>query len=245
MPINFNLSEFNYNNIFIETGTYIGEGVKKAISSGFTKIISIELDKKRYEICKNKFENNDNVEIILGDSGKVLPNILKNINQPCTFFLDAHYCVDNAEISEKWCPLNEELDAIRNHHIKNHTILVDDIRCMDNSGLMVNNINDYFKINEIKIKEVIHKFNDIYLKTKEQFMNLIDINTDYTLEIINPDTGIRYIKINNNYNINYNDLIEIGFIGKNNLLNKINEINSNYIISYIDGCEKNDVLVAR
>ena len=244
MPINFNLKKY-MNDIFIETGTYIGEGVQKALDSGFSQIYSIEIDPDRYNKCKEKFKDFDNVEILLGDSGKVLPDLLNKINKRATFWIDAHYCVDNAEISEKWCPINEELDAIKNHHIKNHTILVDDWRCMDNSGLMVNNINEYFKTNEIKFKEIIHKFNDIYLKTKEQFMNLINTHIDYTLEIINHDTGIRHINIKKRNNINYNDLIEIGFIGKNNLLNKINEINSNYIISFIDGCEKNDVLVAR
>ena len=43
MPIKFDLKEFNNNNIFLETGTYIGEGVKKGLDSGFKNIISIEL----------------------------------------------------------------------------------------------------------------------------------------------------------------------------------------------------------
>lgn len=135
MPINFDLKQFNTNSIFLETGTYIGEGVNKALESGFKNIISIELDSKRFESCTEKFKENKNVIIKRGDSGKILRDVITNINEPITFFLDAHYCADDAEISDKWCPLKEELTAIKNHHIKTHTILIDDWRCMDNTHI--------------------------------------------------------------------------------------------------------------
>ena len=131
MPINFNLKKY-MNDIFIETGTYIGEGVQKALDSGFSQIYSIEIDPDRYNKCKEKFKDFDNVEILLGDSGKVLPDLLNKINKRATFWIDAHYCADGAVIGDKWCPMKEEFDAIKNSKIKNHTILVDDWRCMDN-----------------------------------------------------------------------------------------------------------------
>ena len=34
MPLKFDLSKYNNNNIFIETGTYIGHGVNSAINAG-------------------------------------------------------------------------------------------------------------------------------------------------------------------------------------------------------------------
>ena len=113
MPINFDLSLFNNNKIFIETGTYNGDGVELALNNGYEEIISIEFDKKRYEYCKSKFKEYKNVKIIYGDSGLVLSDILKNINQSITFFLDAHYCGDGAEIADKWCPLEKELESIK------------------------------------------------------------------------------------------------------------------------------------
>jgi hypothetical protein len=60
---------------------------------------------------------------------------MKKINEPCTFFLDAHYCGESltlgVAIADKWCPMNEELEAINNHHINTHTILIDDMRCIN------------------------------------------------------------------------------------------------------------------
>jgi hypothetical protein len=139
MPIKFDLNKFNNNRIFIETGTYVGNGVKKALNSGFKRIFSIELDKKRYLECNRKFKDNKNIKILHGDSGIVLKRLLSLIKEPCTFFLDAHYCGEAleecVEIADKWCPMSEELDAILNHPIKTHTILIDDMRCIDNTHI--------------------------------------------------------------------------------------------------------------
>lgn len=135
MPIKFNLAKYNNNKVFIETGTYIGDGVRSALKAGFERIISIELDTKRYLAAKKQFKGYENVKIIRGDSGIILPQILKDINEPCTFWLDAHYCGEalelGIEIADKWCPMSEELGAIKNHHIKSHTIIIDDMRCID------------------------------------------------------------------------------------------------------------------
>ena len=57
MPIKFDLQQFYAKDrIFIETGTYIGDGVKTALRSGFEYIYSIELDTDRYNKCKQMFE---------------------------------------------------------------------------------------------------------------------------------------------------------------------------------------------
>ena len=139
MPIKFDLTKFNNNRIFIETGTFIGDGVKKALSSGFKKVFSIELDKKRYLNCNRKFKDNKNVKILYGNSGIVLKRLLSLINEPCTFFLDAHYCGEDltlgVAIADKWCPMEEELEAINQHNIKTHTILIDDMRCINNTHI--------------------------------------------------------------------------------------------------------------
>ena len=132
MPIKFDLTKFP-NKYFIETGTYLGEGIEKAlVSKSFKEIYSIEIDRLRHISVKEQYTYYDNITVIRGDSSRVLPALLKQINEPCTFWLDAHYMGDDGEYGKKWCPLVEELKAIKNHHIKNHTILIDDYRCMDN-----------------------------------------------------------------------------------------------------------------
>ena len=117
------------NRVFVETGTYIGDSVQMALDAGFEKIYSIELSKKYYKIAKDRFNYFENVEIIHGDSSEILPILIKNINEPITFWLDAHYSKGDTALGKYCSPLMIELEQIRKTGIKNHTIMIDDIRC--------------------------------------------------------------------------------------------------------------------
>ena len=117
------------NDFFIETGSFIGDAINSAIITGFQTIISIELADKYYNIAKNRFKDNNSVTIYQGESHKLLPNILKNIDTNITFWLDGHHSGGDTGLGEYWAPLMQELDAIKNHHIKTHTIIIDDMRC--------------------------------------------------------------------------------------------------------------------
>lgn len=117
------------NPVFIETGSHTGDGIQAAIDAGFQKIISIELSNHFYNVCKNRFRDNPKVQLIEGDSFKVLPDIIKNIDSRITFWLDGHYSCGNTAKGEYWAPLMQELDVIHDHHIKIHSIMIDDMRC--------------------------------------------------------------------------------------------------------------------
>lgn len=119
------------NPVFIETGSYGGDGIKAALEAEFPQIISIELAEKYYNLCKERYPQS-NVRLIFGDSLLVLPELLPTINERCTFWLDGHLCGDDTAKGVKAVPLIEELFAIGKHHIKNHTILIDDIRLLRN-----------------------------------------------------------------------------------------------------------------
>ena len=121
------------NPIFIETGSYVGMGIDAALEAGFKKIISIEVNDYFYQFCKGKYLYQDKVHLWFGDSILVLPKVLKEINQRCTFWLDAHYMSDpHTEGGMMPVPLMEELKIIKQHSIKGHTILIDDIRLLRN-----------------------------------------------------------------------------------------------------------------
>lgn len=123
------------NTIFIETGTFQGQGVNRALQMGYKKIHSIELDSELFKFCSKKFKDNQNVTIYQGDSGIVLENVLKNITESATVFLDAHYCGvgSNTGLGEVWIPIEKEITALKNHSINTHIIIVDDLDAMDNS----------------------------------------------------------------------------------------------------------------
>ena len=127
MPASRELFQKYMNPIFIETGTYYGDGVQQAIDAGFKVICSIELSPNLYSHCIERF-NSDNVFLSLGDSAKVLPILLKEINEPITFWLDGHYSGEGTAMGSQNTPLLSELDIIKNHPIKNHTIMIDDLR---------------------------------------------------------------------------------------------------------------------
>lgn len=120
---------FVLNPIFIETGSYIGDGIQAAIDSGFKEIHSIELSEKYYNICKERFKNNKNVTIHFGDSGVVLEDLIRNIDNGITFWLDGHYSSSDTACARDYCsPIQQELSCIRRHIRPDHVIMIDDMK---------------------------------------------------------------------------------------------------------------------
>ena len=113
---------------FVETGTYGGDGLQKALNAGFQEARSIEFDDHLVSGSRNRFANRANIKIYHGDSSKDLWNVIKDIDEPITFWLDAHIFPPRAD-GGKNCPLIEELEQIKQHPIKNHIILIDDMHC--------------------------------------------------------------------------------------------------------------------
>jgi hypothetical protein len=158
MPL-INLKKFS--KIFVETGAYHGDTIRKAIDSGYEEIHSIEINDFYYQKNKINFEFNKNVYLHKGDSSLILFDVIEDINDQITFWLDGHYMSqdknqkENQTQSKKIYPILEELDLISLHKIKNHVIMIDD---------MLDVIN-YIDINTIKEK-------------------ILNINKDYKITLI-------------------------------------------------------------
>lgn len=130
-------------NTLIETGTLFGDMVF-AMREVFSKIVSIELGSELYLQAISRFWKMSNVDIIQGDSGKVFPAILPQIEEPCLFWLDGHYSAGITAKGQLETPIIEELQAIFNHPEKtNHVILIDDARCFTGQ-------NDYPELSHLK-----------------------------------------------------------------------------------------------
>jgi len=119
--------------VLVETGTYMGDMVE-AQKRRFKKIFSIELGVDLFNKAKTRFNNDKNVVIIQEDSGKVLPKVLLDLNEPAIFWLDGHYSAGITAKGDKECPIFEELDAIFNSKKFNHILLIDDARCFNGDG---------------------------------------------------------------------------------------------------------------
>ena len=142
--------EFAYNRYFVETGSFGGDSIEKALRAGFQFIRSIDLNKGNVEYCKARFSNDSSkVSMFLGDSGALLFEMIQDINEPITFWLDAHVFPPLQGGFEN-TPLLAELEQIALHPIKTHTILIDDLHCCGTLAF------DYIIENEIKdqIREI-------------------------------------------------------------------------------------------
>lgn len=131
MPSTIKLFERHNNNlVFVETGTLEGESVKSALFAGYKEIYSVELAEKYYLYSKDLFKYQDNIHIIYGDSVKVLAQILPKIESSITFWLDAHYSGGDTTFADVLYPVMKELELIKLHHVKTHTIIIDDLRLL-------------------------------------------------------------------------------------------------------------------
>jgi hypothetical protein len=130
----------------VETGTYMGEMVE-AQKARFKKIFSIELGADLFNQARKRFYKDTNVNIVQGDSGKILPKILSVINEPAIFWLDGHYSAGVTAKGEKECPIFEELSAILKSRRLNHILLIDDARCFTGDGdyPTVDRLSEYVK----------------------------------------------------------------------------------------------------
>tara|TARA_Y100000004_G_C8922934_1_gene416270 strand:+ start:69 stop:578 length:510 start_codon:yes stop_codon:yes gene_type:complete len=114
--------------IFIETGSFTGVGIQKALDAGFTEIYSCELMKKHYDSCMDRFSDNDNVSLYLGSSEDFLPEILEKVDQPFVLWLDAHggYQGVAGEPLRQYLPKEFEVLSNYSDKLNNSVIMVDD-----------------------------------------------------------------------------------------------------------------------
>jgi len=110
----------------VETGTYYGEMVA-AMRKRFDRIYSVEFDSALAQRAQKKFSRWPHIRILEGDSQQVVPELLQSLDQPALFWLDAGY-YGWAGLQGNRQRLTSELEAVLDHRIRNHVILMDDAR---------------------------------------------------------------------------------------------------------------------
>jgi hypothetical protein len=133
----------NFNTrILIETGTYLGDMVH-AMRKSFSRIISFELDHNLATQAQQRFANDHHIQIVEGDSGKLLDRHITTIDEPCLFWLDGHYSGGITAKGAVETPIKNELTVILSHPVDSHVILIDDARCFTGD-------NDYPTLDELR-----------------------------------------------------------------------------------------------
>lgn len=128
--------------VLVETGTYLGDMIV-AQRNNFEMLYSIELSPELHRRAVHRFRKNPRIRILQGDSGQVLPVLLKEITQPALFWLDGHYSAGITARGSTECPIFEELEAIFSCGIQHPVVLIDDARCYTGTG-------DYPSLEELR-----------------------------------------------------------------------------------------------
>jgi hypothetical protein len=130
---------------FVETGTYLGD-MLEALQYDFEQLYSCELVPFIHDLAVKRFQNRENIHIILGDSTFALPEIMKNIKAPALFWLDGHYSGGDTGWSDVngGCPIYDEMKTIFDSPYK-HSIIIDDARCFNGDEVGYPVLEDFIK----------------------------------------------------------------------------------------------------
>lgn len=114
--------------VFIETGTYLGQTSENAIHAGFKHVHTIEVSERIFALAKQRFVDRSDVTVHHGSS----PDVLFNVCDPdleTVFYLDGHYQggpLDENDPLVGECPLMLELKVILGISWKSLPIIVID-----------------------------------------------------------------------------------------------------------------------
>lgn len=113
--------------IVVETGLYNGRGACFQFV-GRARVVCLDVNPAWCLQARLS-----GVETLAGDSRVTLPRLLRSLDRPAFFWLDAHRVVEALEENDS--PLYEELEAILAWpHADGSVVLVDDVRMMGRPG---------------------------------------------------------------------------------------------------------------
>ena len=185
-------------NNFVETGTYIGDTSFWA-SSIFDNVFTIEIDPEMSEKAASRLKSIKNIEVITGNSLKIIPDLLQKIDGLTLFWLDGHYSGLGTGGVDFECPLMHEIEAI--------SVLDEPIIFIDDARLFMGPLPEPHKSNQWpRIDEIFHalwiKFpnnsttihDDVIICVPEEVRKIIDIDWnnkyDYRFPIQNNSSFI-------------------------------------------------------
>jgi len=156
----------------VETGTYLGTMIN-ASKNIFKNIYTIELDKLLYIRAKKKFAKFKHIHVLFGDSTIVLSRLLRQIHEPCLFWLDAHFSEGITTKGNLTTPIAKEIRSILNHRVRTHIILIDD------ASLFIGK-NNYPTIKKLKTY-TLKKYPQVSFKIENDIIQIISILNPTTI----------------------------------------------------------------
>lgn len=120
-------------NVFVETGTFRGD-TTYALSGQFDRCVTIEVDQVLFEAALERFRGKPNIQVIRGDSGKIIPEVLNGLTGAAIFWLDGHYSGVGTGMGHAEAPIRAELEAILRPSRFDHIVAIDDARLFDGTN---------------------------------------------------------------------------------------------------------------
>jgi hypothetical protein len=144
----FDLNQYK-TDIFVETGTGMGESLRHALKFDYKKLYTIEIIESLWNQCKANF-NDDRCEFINANSKDGLRQILSKTpkNETILFWLDAHFpgadfnLADYSSVTDKdlRIPLESELRLIKElRDTTNDSFIIDDLRIYEDGPFEAGN----------------------------------------------------------------------------------------------------------
>lgn len=184
--------------VAVETGTLFGDSALK-LSKYFPRVYTIEINRDLYERASARFKNDDRIRVLFGDSKLVLRELVKDIQRPCLFYLDAHFSGDRSTnwkesrwkgynvdtgyagdqpTAENQVPLFEEIKLIHDLVKDKCLIYIDDIGEFDESGAGLKDRKfkgeDWSHLNLNTIKDYLAGRLKAWVKLKRQLIIELD-----------------------------------------------------------------------
>lgn len=129
----------------VETGTFRGDMIA-AMLRRFDRIISVEMDATLHQRAVQRFAGHRHVQLIHGDSGEAMPDILRSLDKPALFWLDGHYSGPGTALADSETPINKELACIFAPGSPAHVVLIDDARLFGTTDYpSIQQVSDFVK----------------------------------------------------------------------------------------------------
>jgi hypothetical protein len=111
---------------FVETGTHFGDTVA-TLAPKCRRSWTIEIDDDLFRRATQRFEQDENIVVLHGDSARVLPEVLRELPASALFWLDGHFSGEGTGRADLDTPVNAELAAIIADG-RPHVVVIDDVR---------------------------------------------------------------------------------------------------------------------
>lgn len=139
---------------FVETGTFLGQTIY-VVEPFFKNLYTVEIKEEFYSQHISKYTGTK-IKFFLGDSGKVLKDIIPTISGKTIFFLDGHYSAGITGKGDKHVPLYEELEQIVSLFKEKAVIIIDDFRLFGTGPNKNGDVCDWEDINLMNVVKIVN-----------------------------------------------------------------------------------------